>query len=203
MEENVFYRIFLIVYFLIYMLVLYVFNIKSFKRKYNFDPRVVTKKDTIMYRLQVYRNAIFFCLLLNILTYSFFPKFYYLFVPISYLSIKYLKFVGVLILMVSLFLTRMSQIQLKQAWRIGIDATEEKGTLITNGIYSVSRNPIALGMFLSTIGLFLVTPNMVTFTIVILVHLIFSIRIFLEEAHLKKLHGDEYERYRSQTRKWL
>ena len=93
--------------------------------------------------------------------------------------------------------------QLKEAWRIGIDSSETKGTLITDGIYKVSRNPIALGMLLGTIGLFMVTPNMITFTIIILVHLIFSIRIILEEEHLMKLHGNLYDKYRKRTRKWI
>lgn len=203
MEDQVIFRIFLIIYIVFYLLVLYVFNIKSFKKKYNKDPRVVTKNDTIMYRLQAYRNVIFICLLLNILIYSFFPKFYYLCVPIDYLNIKSLKMVGIAILIISLLFTRISQMQLKEAWRIGIDSSETKGTLITEGIYKVSRNPIALGMLLGTIGLFMVTPNMITFTIIILVHLIFSIRIFIEEEHLMKLHGNLYDKYRNRTRKWI
>jgi len=203
METHTFYRIFLIAYIAIYMLVLYVFNIKSFKNKYNIDPRVVDKKDTLMYKLQLYRNVIFFCLILNILTYSLFPKYYFLFVPINYLDFQFLKIIGVAILILSMLFTRFSQIQLREAWRIGIDSSETHGTLITGGIYKISRNPIALGMFLGTIGLFMVTPNMITFSIVILVHLIFSIRIVLEEEHLYKLHGEEYLRYRNRTRKWI
>jgi protein-S-isoprenylcysteine O-methyltransferase Ste14 len=167
------------------------------------DPRVITKNDAIMYRLQAYRNLIFICLLLNILIYSLFPKFYFLFVPIDYLNINNLKMVGIGVLIISSLLTRISQIQLKEAWRIGIDSSETKGTLITEGIYKVSRNPIALGMLLGTIGLFMVTPNMITFSIIILVHLIFSIRIILEEEHLMKLHGNLYDKYRKQTRKWI
>jgi len=203
METHTFYRIFLIAYIVIYILVLYVFNIKSFKNKYNIDPRVVDKKDTLMYKLQLYRNVIFFCLILNILTYSLFPNYYFLFVPINYLNFQFLKIVGAIILILSMLLTRFSQIQLREAWRIGIDATETHGTLITGGIYKISRNPIALGMFLGTIGLFMVTPNMITFSIIILVHLIFSIRIVLEEEHLYKLHGEVYLRYRNRTRKWI
>lgn len=111
--------------------------------------------------------------------------------------------VGIGVLIISSLLTRISQIQLKEAWRIGIDSSETKGTLITEGIYKVSRNPIALGMLLGTIGLFMVTPNMITFSIIILVHLIFSIRIILEEEHLMKLHGNLYDKYRKQTRKWI
>lgn len=203
MEDQEFYRIFLLIYIAFYMLVMYVLNIRSFKKKYNIDPRVVTKNDIIMYKLQVYRDVIFFCVFLNILIYSLLPNFYYLFVPIEYLNIQPLKIAGVAILIISLLVTRISQMHLKGAWRIGIDSSETKGTLITNGIYKISRNPIAMGMLLGTVGLFMVTPNMVTFTIIILVHLIFSIRILLEERHLKKLHGDAYENYCKRTRRWI
>ena len=166
------------------MLVLYVLNIRSFKNKYGLDPRVVTKNDKIMYGLQLYRNIIFLLILLNILIYSLFPKIYFLFVPIEYLDFQVLKIIGGFIMIFSLILTRLSQIQLKEAWRIGIDTTETEGILITKGIYKLSRNPIALGMLLGSIGLFMVTPNMITFTIVILVHLIFSIRIFCSATNL-------------------
>lgn len=203
MESNLIYRLFLIIYIVTYILVLYVFNIKSFKNKYNIEPRVVRKKDTVMYKLQIYRNVIFFSLLLNIFIYSLFPRYYFLLVPINYLEIHFLKIIGIILLIVSFLLTRISQIQLKEAWRIGIDSTETEGTLITSGIYKISRNPIAVGMLLSTIGLFLVIPNMITFSIIILVHLIFSIRIILEEEHLYKIHGEAYDRYRNRTRKWL
>lgn len=203
MEAHLFFRIFLIIYIIVYMLVLYVLNIRSFKNKYGLDPRVVTKNDKIMYGLQLYRNIIFLLILLNILIYSLFPKIYFLFVPIEYLDFQVLKIIGGFIMIFSLILTRLSQIQLKEAWRIGIDTTETEGILITKGIYKLSRNPIALGMLLGSIGLFMVTPNMITFTIVILVHLIFSIRIILEEEHLKNLHGELYERYRKRTRKWI
>lgn len=202
-DTDLFLRIFLIAYIIVYMLVLYVFNIKSFKKKYGIDPRAVDKTDTLMYRLQAYRNVIFLFIVSNIFVYSVFPKLYFLFVPIDYLDVEIMKIIGVVVLISSLLLTRLSQIQLREAWRIGIDRSEKKGTLITTGIYSMSRNPIALGMLLGTIGLFMVIPNMTTFTIIILVHLIFSIRILLEEEHLYKLHGDTYHKYRNKTRKWI
>ncbi|WP_242083915.1 methyltransferase family protein [Aestuariivivens sediminis] len=203
MKTQLFYSIFLITFFVVYILVLYVFNIKAFRNKYHIEPRVVTKNDAVMYKLQLYRNGIFFGLMMNIMVYAFFPTYYELLVPIPYLEIPFLKGIGVGVLIGSLLLTRFSQMQLKGAWRIGIDSSETHGTLVTDGIYKVSRNPIALGMLLSTIGLFLVTPNMITFSIIILVHLIFSIRILLEEDHLYKLHGEAYERYRNRTRKWI
>lgn len=185
------------------MLVLYLINIKAFKKKYKIDPRAVTKNDKLMYMLERYRDLIFIFVGLSISIYSFFPSLYFLLVPINYLNIEIIRVAGVFILIGSMILTRASQVQLKGAWRIGIDRTNIKTELITTGIYSKSRNPIALSMLLSALGLFFVTPNMITFTIIAVVYVIFSIRILLEEEHLYKLHGEAYESYRKKTRRWI
>ncbi len=185
------------------MLFLYVINVSSFKKKYKIDPRAVKKNDKLMYMLEHFRNLIFIFVILSILIYSFFPGLYFLFVPINYLNFEILRLTGVFILIGSMILTRVSQIQLKGAWRIGIDRTDIKTDLITTGIYSKSRNPIALGMLLSALGLFFVIPNMITFTIIGLAYVIFSTRIILEEEHLYKLHGEAYESYRKKTRRWI
>jgi protein-S-isoprenylcysteine O-methyltransferase Ste14 len=50
---------------------------------------------------------------------------------------------------------------LKNSWRIGID-TKTKTELVTNGLFSISRNPIFFGMIITLIGVFLATPNALT-----------------------------------------
>jgi len=200
---GVFYKVFLMIYIIIYILIMFIYNINAFRKTYDIDPRVVTKNDKVMYKFERYRDLIFVFVFVNIIVFCIFPKVYFILVPITYLELEILKMTGIFLLIVSLILTRVSQIQLREAWRIGIDRSETKGILITTGIYSRSRNPIALGMLLGIIGLFLVIPNITTFAMIFLVHLIFSVRILLEEEHLLNLHGEEYKKYLRRTRKWI
>ncbi|ESU22638.1 hypothetical protein FEDK69T_18960 [Flavobacterium enshiense DK69] len=196
-------RFFLPIYIVAYMVILYVVNVRSFKKKYDFDPRVITKNDKLMYFYQRCRDLTFLFILANIFFYSFLHELYYLFVPIKYLDVEILKLAGIFILLGSGVLTRVSQIQLKGSYRIGIDKSETKTDLVTDGIYSRSRNPIVLGMILSSLGLFLVTPNLITFVILVLAYVNCTARIILEEEHLYKLHGEAYLSYQKKTRRWF
>ena len=200
---ELFFRIFLPLFFITYIYVLYISIISSFKKKYDIDPEVVTKEDKLMYVFKVYRKIIFYFVLITVLIYSFFPGFYPFLIPISYLEFPIPRFIGVFIMCGSLILVRISQGQLKGSWRMGIDRSEKKTNLITTGIYRKSRNPIALGMVINTLGLFLVIPNIITFVIINLVYLIFTVRIRIEEEHLHTMHGAEYEAYTNKTRRWI
>jgi len=137
------------------------------------------------------------------LIFSFVPDFYHFLVPVKYLEISIVRLLGVFIMVSSLILVRTSQAQLKGSWRIGIDRSATKTDLITTGIYSKSRNPIALGMVLSILGLFLAIPNIITFSLLNIVYLIFSIRIRIEEEHLNIVHRKDYDTYRKKTRRWF
>ncbi|MGQ1786642.1 MULTISPECIES: methyltransferase family protein [unclassified Saccharicrinis] len=200
---ELFFRIFLPSYIIVYILVLYIENISSFKKKYGIDPEVVTPKDKLMYIFQVYRQIIFVFILMAILMYSAFPNSYHILVPIPYLEIGIVRISGATIMVGSLVLVRVSQLQLKSSWRIGIDRSGKRTDLITTGIYRRSRNPIALGMVLNALGLFMTLPNVITFCILNLVFMIFTVRIRIEEEHLAWMHGDEYEDYKNKTRRWL
>ena len=115
----------------------------------------------------------------------------------------YLQLSGVALMILGLILVRVAQIQLKSSYRIGIDRSDKTTELITNGVYSWSRNPITLGLFIITIGVFFIIPNAITFTIVNLTFLVISIRSMIEEKHLENLHGEKYLNYKSKVRRWL
>jgi len=196
-------RVFLPLYIVSYIYILFFYSVYSFKKKYKIDPRVITKNDQVLYIFQIYRDLIIAFIIITISIFSFLPDFYHFLVPVKYLEISILRLLGVLIMVSSLILVRISQAQLKGFWRIGIDRSGIKTDLITTGIYSKSRNPIALGMVLSILGLFLAIPNMITFTLLNLAYLIFAIRIRIEEEHLSILHGKNYDTYRKKTRRWF
>jgi protein-S-isoprenylcysteine O-methyltransferase Ste14 len=88
------------------------------------------------------------------------------------------------------------------AWRIGID-DENPTELVTSGIFRLSRNPIFLGVRLNFVGLFLVLPNAVTLVIWLLGDAMLQIQVLLEEEYLRQAHGEAYQKYIQQVRRWL
>ncbi|MDR0517224.1 MAG: isoprenylcysteine carboxylmethyltransferase family protein [Fibromonadaceae bacterium] len=89
-----------------------------------------------------------------------------------------------------------------KSFRVGIDKNT-KDKLITNGIFSLSRNPIYVGFIAFFAGIFLAYMN-----IVVLVFLVFIItaihrQILREEKFLKSCYGKEYDEYCNKVRRYV
>ena len=122
--------------------------------------------------------------------------------PIAWLQHPTLVTLGVVLLLVSFFWILLAQKQMGDSWRIGIDH-EVKTPLVREGVFTLSRNPIFLGMRINLLGLFLILPNAVTLTVLVLGDALMQIQVRLEEEYLSRIHGAEYEQYRRQTRRWI
>lgn len=97
-------------------------------------------------------------LFFSVFLYSFGYNYYNFLVPISYLENQSLKIVGLILIHLSLIWICIAQYQMRTSWRIGID--EENDTeLITQGIFSISRNPIFLGTILKCIRIIYYYPQ--------------------------------------------
>ena len=137
-----------------------------------------------------------------VLSYAFLPPLYELFTPILWLEQPLIRAVGVVFLTLSLFWILIAQRQMGDAWRIGIDSNRHT-ELVRQGLFHWSRNPIFLGMRLSLFGLFLSLPTALTLALWLLGDVLLQLQVRLEEEHLSRLHGDTYQAYRQQTRRWL
>jgi protein-S-isoprenylcysteine O-methyltransferase Ste14 len=89
-----------------------------------------------------------------------------------------------------------------KSWRIGIDYSETT-TLKTNGLFKVSRNPIFLGVVVSYLGTFLIIPNSLSLTILLVTYVVIQIQVRLEEEYLKTSHGKAYSDYMDDVRRWI
>jgi len=87
-------------------------------------------------------------------------------------------------------------------WRIGIDE-KNKTDLVTTGIFSISRNPIFVGMIVSLLGIFLIIPNAISLCLMVLTYFIIQIQIRLEEEFLEKQHKTDYINYKFKTRRLI
>ena len=140
--------------------------------------------------------------LVVVLIYAFKNEWYPYLLPFWYLEIDYLKYIGWGLLGLSLILVWVAQSQMANSWRIGIDENN-KTELVTKGLFSCSRNPIFLGIMIANMGLLLVIPNAFTLLIVSLSTVSVNTQIRLEEAFLKKSHGEAYEAYFVNVRRWF
>ena len=92
-----------------------------------------------------------------------------------------------------LLLVALAQAQMGSSWRIGID--ESPTSLVTNGLFRISRNPIYLGILVSLLGLVLLTPSPWTICFFTMAALVISLVVRTEEEHLSALHGDAFATY--------
>lgn len=122
--------------------------------------------------------------------------------PIAWLETLLLKVIGGFFLSVALIWILTAQSQMGNSWRIGIDK-DNQTKLVSGGIFRISRNPIFLGMRLSLIGFFLMLPNAVMLTLLVLGDILMQIQVRLEEEYLFLTHGEDYEIYRQKVRRWL
>lgn len=122
--------------------------------------------------------------------------------PVWYLENSFLQITGLTILFIALVWIAIAQHQMSNSWRIGIDE-KNKTRLVTEGVFSISRNPIFLGMISTLLGLFLVIPNAVTFMVFITGFIVVQIQVRLEEDFLLKTHDEDYKTYCSQTKRWF
>lgn len=134
-----------------------------------------------------------------ILMYSF-GNIYQFTIPIPYLQNLNIRWAAIVLIHISLIWIIIAQVQMSNSWRIGIDE-QNKTDLVTNGLFSISRNPVFLGMIICVAGLFLVIANAISFCILVTTYIVIQIQIRLEEEFLKKQHGEQYISYQSKTRR--
>ena len=102
---------------------------------------------------------------------------------------------GVVVCMLAVAVTMLSQYQMGDAWRIGVDASE-KNALVTTGMFKLSRNPIYSGMLLVGIGFVILVPHILMVCCALISYVGFEIQVRkVEEPYLRSVHGERYEEY--------
>jgi protein-S-isoprenylcysteine O-methyltransferase Ste14 len=77
-------------------------------------------------------------------------------------------------------------------------------TLVTDGPFRYSRNPLYLSLTLMYAGIAIIANSLWALLLVIPPVLVISLLVIpREEAHLRRTFGEEYERYQASVRRWL
>ena len=136
------------------MLVAFVIPTYRTYKQTGINPITFEKNDNAHDYIGFIMKVLIVLLFVAVLTYSISEKLYSYLVPISYLQTQTLTIAGLALIHIALVWISFAQIQMSNSWRIGIDE-KNKTKLVTDGVFSISRNPIFLGMIISVLGLFL------------------------------------------------
>ena len=167
-------KIYIIVFLVLYFFVMFIIPSVWVKHKTGINPYVFKNTDSAHDFLgkvsKPIISLIFIVALVNLI-YPLGMKYFALFLWIEILILKYTGF-GLIHL--ALIWIVIAQVQMSNSWRVGIDHSA-KTELKTNGLFSVSRNPVFLGMLITLAGIFLIFPNALTLLTVVSSTLLFQV----------------------------
>lgn len=115
--------------------------------------------------------------------------------PIFFIGLAF-SFLGSLIRWSSIY-------QLKHAFTVDVSIVSDH-TLTTTGLYTYLRHPSYTGLLLNYIGIWMAMQNIYLFTgCSIVVILALNYRIIIEERVLLGEFGEQYERFKEQTKRLI
>lgn len=197
-----FYQIVLPIFTLLYLLQVFVIQSWIQYKKTGIKPYVFGNSDSAHdYCGKIYRFMIV-SIWTSIALYSFSPAGNEYLMPFDYLESVWVQHAGMSLAVVSFIWIVIAQNQMAKSWRIGINY-EEKTELLQHGLFSVSRNPIFLGVLFSYLGTFLIIPNALTFATLTVTFVTLQIQVRLEEEYLQAKQGNHYADYKSKVRRWI
>ncbi|WP_229805452.1 methyltransferase family protein [Saccharospirillum salsuginis] len=110
--------------------------------------------------------------------------------------------IGVALQLIAFALISYVQGYLNADWRSGIDQ-DHPPSLITDGPYGRSRNPIFLAILIGQFGFFLALPSLFSLVCLVVGAGVILRQARAEESALNRLHGSAYEEYRHRVPRWL
>ena len=88
--------------------------------------------------------------------------------------------------------------------KTGVVPFSESTTLITDGFYKYTRNPMYVGMNSFLLGLLIILNNPINFTfLVIFFFIVRNLFVVKEEVQMEETFGADYLTYKGKVRRWL
>ncbi len=194
--------IYILSFLVVYFLVVFIIPSMRVKRKTGINPYVFQNTDSahdFLGKVSAPITSLIFIVALVNLVY---PEGLKYLAPFTWLVIPFIKITGYTIIHLALLWIVIAQVQMSNSWRVGIDHSA-KTELKINGLFSISRNPVFLGMITTLLGVFLIIPNGVTLLTFVSSTLLFQVQVRLEEEYLKGVHGEPYSHYCHKVGRWF
>ncbi len=110
--------------------------------------------------------------------------------------------IALILMALSLVISAASLFNLGDSWRVGV-IKEQKTTLVTTGIYSISRNPYFVSYIIIFIAYTIILQNITLLIGGILCTILIHQMIRKEEEYLLQTHKKSYEEYKKKTPRYL
>jgi protein-S-isoprenylcysteine O-methyltransferase Ste14 len=127
---------------------------------------------------------------------------YRLLLPVDELRCGWLALSGYVLFTVSIVLGALVSRQMRDSWRVGIQA-DDRTELIQTGVFSVVRNPYFLTYYAMFISFFIIRPAVVLLVLVLSTILAYHRVVRREERHLHRVHGQSYADYVKRTGRYF
>jgi protein-S-isoprenylcysteine O-methyltransferase Ste14 len=82
-------------------------------------------------------------------------------------------------------------------------ATSPRDKVITKGLYSVSRNPMYIGLLIMQIGLGITCSSWLYLLLTLLLSILLNANLSAEERYCLYRYSDAYRKYKSRTPRWI
>mgnify|MGYP001450623376 CR=1 FL=1 len=88
--------------------------------------------------------------------------------------------------------------------KTGVVPFSESTTLITEGFYKYTRNPMYVGMNSFLLGLLIILNNPINFIfLIIFFFIVRNLFVIKEEVQMEETFGQDYLTYKGKVRRWL
>jgi protein-S-isoprenylcysteine O-methyltransferase Ste14 len=121
---------------------------------------------------------------------------------VGFLHTQTARTLGVFLLGLGMILFILAYVNFGSSWRIGIDR-KSPGSLVTGGIFGVTRNPIYVASHLLIFGIFLINGTWFFLIFALLAVVAIHFQILREEEFLRKQYGRSYEDYCRRVARYL
>ena len=102
------------------------------------------------------------------------------------------------------FLLALNSISKFLKAKTGVVPFSESTTLITEGFYKYTRNPMYVGMNFFLLGLLIILNNPLNFIfLVVFFFIVRNMFVIKEEVQMEETFGEEYLTYKGKVRRWL
>ena len=113
-----------------------------------------------------------------------------------------MRIAGLIIATVGVMIFGLSVYTMRDSWRAGIPESD-RSKMVSEGIYSISRNPAFCGFDLTYIGILLMFFNIPLLVFTCFAIFTLHLQILQEEKYLEKVFGIEYREYRRKVFRYL
>ncbi len=186
-------KIYLVLILIFFILAFAVKNIKT----YFATKQSIRGKSTKVNLSILLSTIIYIVLLLRIVILD--PKWI---LEIDLSGHPFIKFSGMILVSMGFIMGILSLITMKNSWRVGIQY-DQKTTLITTGIYRISRNPYFLSYNILILGFIMIFPSIILAVLYLILIVTFHLMILEEEKYLESVHGNTYLRYKEKVNRYL